>query len=1035
MSDFQAIRAFLARVGRRVRIAYLLAGLGRALATGLVVLLGVALVLARTGARPHARMIGLILITLGAIAAAFGAWRAAWRLRDPRAVARHVGGLRPALESDLLSALELEREATAPAVRFSRDLLGAFAAETANHTTVEDPGLLGPPRLARKTSLLVGVAALGALLLALFFAPALKSGLLVLTGKVQAPPVEVAYEPIIGDLDLTYTYPAYTALPPQSVEGSDGDLSALPGTTVALHARSLFPISAAEIQSSDGPIAVSIKDGRELDATITVRRSGSYHFVLTRADDNHALAEPADHLIEVDPDRPPQADLEAPAPDLEVTASQKIQLRYAIADDFGLSAADLVYRVGDAPEKRQPLSLASQGSIAVPAPASMPASAPFASGPAPRSAQGTIDWDLGDLDLGAGARVAYRVEAKDNDVVLGPNTGSSRTFYVHIYSPRSKHAQLLAEEDALLTAAINVLGDRLEHSVDPNALASAADGLDVFDGIHNESSSLVQQIGTVATDAAADPVAAKSLASTLRAMADRLSAINHDEDAALAGLDVARHRGDTLPPSGLDAFVHATDEATPEMEQDVLQLDDLFDREKLADLQTLGAEIQKKRDEIKKLLDEYQKTHDPATKAQIERDLSGLEQMIDEFEKLRSSMVGELPDEFLNTDSLAQSDPSGDLEKMRQELDKDDVDSMERDLASLSKKLDDTMQGLGQGMSDMSDSRFSEQQKALSALMDQLSDLQQEEQHVGDESQKILDRYKSAAEAAAKSAGGDTAKAQASLAQLKKDIQSLDGAPMSAYDREAEQRAAKHADQAGDLMASGDLGDASQLLRSAQDDLQAVADDEADAAARATAGSDPTEAAQKDGEQKASAEASSAGDEAGKLADALQGAMPSPEDLLSPADREALSKLSAEQAAASKRAGDVAQQAQAESEKSGAFGPDVAQGISGAQSDMDRSGAHLGSGEPQGGHDSAEDAAQKLADLRQKLGQQQGSAGAVAAGGSGQSGLDEEEVKIPDAQQYKAPKEFRQDILDAMKQEAPSAYKDAVKQYYEELVK
>jgi len=49
--------------------------------------------------------------------------------------------------------------------------------------------------------------------------------------------------------------------------------------------------------------------------------------------------------------------------------------------------------------------------------------------------------------------------------------------------------------------------------------------------------------------------------------------------------------------------------------------------------------------------------------------------------------------------------------------------------------------------------------------------------------------------------------------------------------------------------------------------------------------------------------------------------------------------------------------------------------------------------------------------------------------------LDKEPVRIPGADEYRAPKEFRQDILDAMKRSAPADYKDLVKRYYEELVK
>ena len=46
-----------------------------------------------------------------------------------------------------------------------------------------------------------------------------------------------------------------------------------------------------------------------------------------------------------------------------------------------------------------------------------------------------------------------------------------------------------------------------------------------------------------------------------------------------------------------------------------------------------------------------------------------------------------------------------------------------------------------------------------------------------------------------------------------------------------------------------------------------------------------------------------------------------------------------------------------------------------------------------------------------------------------------EKVKIPGAEAYSVPEEFRKDLLDAMKQGAPERYKGEVQRYYEELVK
>src|SRR5438309_1832566 len=53
------------------------------------------------------------------------------------------------------------------------------------------------------------------------------------------PPPSTSSEPIVGDIDLTLTYPAYTQLPPRAIPGSSGHILALPGTRVAVTARAL----------------------------------------------------------------------------------------------------------------------------------------------------------------------------------------------------------------------------------------------------------------------------------------------------------------------------------------------------------------------------------------------------------------------------------------------------------------------------------------------------------------------------------------------------------------------------------------------------------------------------------------------------------------------------------------------------------------------------------------------------------------------------------------------------------------------------
>jgi hypothetical protein len=53
----------------------------------------------------------------------------------------------------------------------------------------------------------------------------------------------------------------------------------------------------------------------------------------------------------------------------------------------------------------------------------------------------------------------------------------------------------------------------------------------------------------------------------------------------------------------------------------------------------------------------------------------------------------------------------------------------------------------------------------------------------------------------------------------------------------------------------------------------------------------------------------------------------------------------------------------------------------------------------------------------------------------GRGDASHEKVELPDEDPNQPPREFRKDVMDAMKQGAPDKYKDQNKRYYEELVK
>jgi hypothetical protein len=113
---------------------------------------------------------------------------------------------------------------------------------------------------------------------------------------------------------------------------------------------------------------------------------------------------------------------------------------------------------------------------------------------------------------------------------------------------------------------------------------------------------------------------------------------------------------------------------------------------------------------------------------------------------------------------------------------------------------------------------------------------------------------------------------------------------------------------------------------------------------------------------------------------------------------------------------------------------------------MNQAGQRMGNAQerlqgrdPSRGFGEQQGALQSLKGLQQSM-QQQGKKGGKGIplpmkGARSGHGNRNEKVEIPDDDPNAAPREFRKDVMDAMKQGAPDRYRDQNKKYYEELVK
>ena len=1006
------IAAFVGAVRRRLRLAQLWRGVGNGGGIGVA---GLLLLVVAAALVPAAvwRPLTLLLGGVGLGVAGVLGLKAAARWRRDDAVARQVGERVPGVGDDLWSAVELERDL--PQLEreplLSPALVRAHRQRVIERLRTVDPRSIVPLRRLRSGWPLL-VALTAALTMTRAWPDGLRRGWASLTSS--EPPTSTSAEPIVGDIELTLQYPAYTELPPRVIPGSSGHVLALPGTRVAIAARALVPVggdASLLLESESEPareLPVQVRDGH-LSTVVEVRARGSWRFIIGSG--SRRVREPEAHRIDLEPDRAPRVDLYAPADPLEVAGPRRIELAWSLDDDYGLGAIELVWKAGDAPEQRRTIE-------------AKPAAGT-------RALSGKIEWDLGELALKPGVRVAYHLEAKDNDTVPGPNVGRSKTLTLSMFSPREKQERAMDDQQQLLEAAVQLLGDRLEvkRGGDDEALVEA------FTRIHSRAEALLLALGRAerSTGDAQHPKAAgaRDVKGGLGEIHTRLGKLQRDEEQTLAELRDKRRksnqplRGGVARPLEKGNVAHVS-----ELERDVIALDDLLGKQRLEELLAVADEMAAARDRLKQLMAEYKKTRSEETKKEIERELRELERKLAELAQKAQKLAAELPDQFLNAEAMGQSDLQKRLNDMRELLQKGDIDRAMAELDKLSSSLDHMMQSMEQDLSGYRKERFSAEDKAMGELENKLSDLSEEQRRLRDETAEVQTRARAEAQRQLKDKLDSIARrTREKLARLKKQLDTLDPMALSGFDQEELGRTKKRVEDTARALGEGDVDEARGMAKQAHDGLRQMAMDLRDEEMRSWSRAPPRLKKTRD----------QVGDDemlAREIADELDKAMPKPSQLMSGDDQKKLGDLGKRQEMLRKRAQELSRELG--KPRLGADGKpmplpiprELQPGLKQAGQYMERAEDDLRGQAAREAVSEEAQALEKLSQLKQQMQRER----RPKETGQG-SRMDKEPVRIPGAEEFRAPKEFRQDLLDAMKRGAPAEYKEQLKRYYEELAK
>ena len=909
------------------------------------------------------------------------------RYADDAAVARWVGTRHKPVASDLLSAVELARAPERPGAP-SPVLVDALISATSQQLEdVRPEALLDREEIKRGWKYaLVALVANAFVLVVLPGVIGQGWRSLVMARTTPYDGAAVSDVPLVGDLEATLEFPAYSKRATLKLPSSSGDVRGLPGTVVTLRARVLQPSRSAELvmdtEGGEPKIIGTTLAGDQLETKLIISQSTRYRFALVGLAGGRMIEETA-RTIEAEPDQAPIVQLMAPADPLDVTNLRRVELAYVIEDDFGLTTAELVWEAGkEKGRKAITLEPATQART-----------------------QGKVLWDIAEVQVPSGGEVRYWLEAKDNDNVDGANVGRSRELRLKVVSPRERHEETLGRHQDVAEKILRNLGGRL--TMNPDEPAPREE-------MGRQLREAVIELGSVNAAFEKDPHASDAMRKALSQMRERLDRLATSEQKWIP-------KG---KPAVKGAYTALDTKLVAELEDDTITLADWLDRERLEGTLDIADEIAAHQKRLSDLLAQYQKTKDPRLLDEIEREMKALDRAYAELEKHRRGMPEDVLDQYVNRDAMQAAQGLNCMDEVRKLVRAGQTAQAQQKLEQCRAQHDRSSSALEGSLAGLRGDRFSDEQKKLDEVMNELADVAKDQDDIAAEANRLFEAYAEKADEVAKDKRREASKKVAELVKkLRGRLKDMDESGLTPFAKEELDIVERRLKDVETMVDDGDLAEATGMAHQAKQSLDTIAG-ELEAAIE-----DDPKSKWADATQDALDDVNKARPIAKELIDELAGLTPKPDQIMSADDLKAMDRLKRRQAMNQQRAKKLMERTkQLGADLPGDTGPELGKKLGTAVQQMGSADERMKQRDPSGTREATRSAADALAKARDR---------ARSAARQAQEGANvgEEPIRIPGADEYKAPEKFREELLEAMKKGKPDGYEDMLKRYYEELSK
>ena len=959
---------------------------------------------------------GALLLTASLFIAWLHVFRPWWQMRNPKVIAAAVDAGLPNAHSAVVTTVDL---GGLPAddsrlLGLSHALVQRIASEASERLHGLDPGaFVDHARVRTRARQLLFALFVACASVALLPGPLLDGGRAFLgwsTGLEESLPVDELRDVLARDIRYRLVFPAYTRAPDRRVEGSAGDIQAVPGTLVTLEASPVFAPKTAQLLFEEGHrLPLTITEKGLLQGQLTVTESTAYRFEL-QTDDGRWVRERRSHSLDATEDAPPTVLLHTPESDIEVHAQDQVEIAFDARDDHGIDRLFHVLRNRRSGEETR---------------------TPFRRLNGERTHRGQEFVDLARYEFKPGDVVELWVEASDENTVGGPGIGRSEYRELKIWSPVEKHNELVEALAAFIDRFLDVLADRLESPLHPARPFQFAAGRTISSQVNAGCSTLLDGFETLLDEIEEDPLMPAAIVDDLREIQGRHRTRIQSERHALKVVTLER----SIHSDHIRLMHQHNQDHIQILEEDIWTLDKLVDRLREQKLLDQTRDLVAQQAELMELLESLR---DDGSAERTEAAVAMLDQLQSQLDAMMRDLMAQaedLPYENFNPGALdpqgthqSISDLRSQMDAIREKLAQGDIEgamalaqALQQQMASMMATLEEGLEGFALAGADPETTR------ALAKLETSVEELAKDEGALLQETTEISTSLEDALDSLLKTGVDRMQKmAQEKLEAIEEELSQVPPEALTPRDKRRLDSARRTTEEARKATDEERFESIHRLAESIAGECKGVGDALQEVSHRTT---DPERAEEF---EEAGGRMLKAGEIARELAEEMKQQVPDPRDLLTPEEKKKLARLGKDQAGTGKKLERLIRKLAKEDAIPQSLRNSFAEELGAAGEHMDNARGRLGESSPEQAAIEEQAALDRLGRAQKRILQMMKPSRSGAGMGPG---LAQEDMAIPQAEDYSVPRKLRETVMKAMTENTPHEFKSRVEEYYEELVR